>query len=155
MTDSLSFTVTDATPADAGAIADCNVRLAAETEDHPLDPATVRAGVAALLADRAKGRYFVARGPGGGVVGQLMVTTEWSDWRNGPFWWVQSVYVHRDHRGRGVFRALLGHAAGAAREAGAVGLRLYVEQDNAAAQETYRRCGFARTPYQIWERAAG
>ena len=152
------FTVSPATPDDAATIAGFNVAIAAETEDLALDPATVRAGVVALLADAGKGRYFVARpagDDGGDVCGQLMVTTEWSDWRNGDWWWVQSVYVAAPHRRRGAFAALLDHAADAALAAGAVGLRLYVERENAAAQAAYARRGFAETAYRLWERPFG
>ena len=164
------YAIGAAAPSDAAAIAEFNLRLAAETEDLRLDPATVRAGVAALLADPAKGRYFVARatagqdagGPGGSpnpqmsgaspppVVGQLMITWEWSDWRNGEFWWIQSVYVHPAHRGRGVFRELLRHVRALAKEAGAVGLRLYVEHANASAITTYERSGFSCSGYRVF-----
>ena len=149
------FVVAAASAADAAAVAAFNVAIAAETEGLTLDPAVVRAGVDALLADPAKGRYFVARPPGGGpgaVAGQLMITTEWSDWRNGDWWWVQSVYVAPAHRRRGAFGALLDHAAAAAGAAGAVGLRLYVERDNAPARAAYARRGFAETAYRLYER---
>ena len=158
-----AFAVTAAAPEDAAAIAAFNVAIAAETEDLALDPAVVRAGVDALLADPAKGRYFLARtaggrngdeggGGSGELAGQLMVTTEWSDWRNGDWWWVQSVYVAPAHRRRGAFGALLDHAAAAAGAAGAVGLRLYVERDNAPARAAYARRGFAETAYRLYER---
>ena len=141
---------------DAAAIAAFNLRLAAETEGKELDPAVVAAGVAALLADPAKGLYFLARpagaDPTGPPVGQIMVTWEWSDWRNGAFWWIQSVYVAPERRGRGAFRALLGRAAAEAGAAGAVGLRLYAERDNRAALETYARCGFSAPGYVVLER---
>jgi ribosomal protein S18 acetylase RimI-like enzyme len=110
------------------------------------------AGVEAGLADPGKACYFVAE-DGGTVVGQLMVTYEWSDWRNGWIWWVQSVYVRPDYRRRGVFRALYRHVHQAAvAERGVVGLRLYVEQDNHRAQEVYRRLGMERTRYFVLER---
>ena len=158
-----AFVVAPAAAADAGAIAAFNVALAAETEGLALDPAVVRAGVDALLADPAKGRYFLARPAGGGhgdgndggsgeICGQLMVTTEWSDWRNGEWWWVQSVFVAPGSRRRGAFGLLLDHAAAAADAAGAVGLRLYVERSNAAALRAYVARGFAETHYRLWER---
>ena len=157
-----AYAVTPATPDDAAAVAAFNCDLAAETEDLALDPAVVRAGVDALLADAAKGRYFLARPAGsatgeasGEVAGQLMVTTEWSDWRNGDWWWVQSVFVAPAHRRRGVFATLLDAAAAAADAAGAVGLRLYVERDNAPALAAYARRGFRETHYRLWERPAG
>ncbi|MFH5805122.1 GNAT family N-acetyltransferase [Alienimonas sp. DA493] len=149
-----AFVVAPAGPDDAEAIAEFNLRLAEETEGKRLDPATVRAGVAAVLADPAKGRYFVARPASGGApVGCLMVTWEWSDWRNGAFWWIQSVFVRPERRGRGAFRQLLDHAAGAAEAAGAVGLRLYAERENHAAHAVYGRCGFVAPGYVVFERS--
>ena len=147
------FAVRDAAPGDAAAIAGFNARLAAETEGKTLDPDALAAGVAAVLADPAKGRYFVAeaaetRGP----IGCLMVTWEWSDWRNGAFWWIQSVYVRPENRGRGAFRALLDRAAAEATAAGAVGLRLYAERENRGALAIYARCGFSEPGYLVLER---
>jgi len=151
-----TFHVRAATEADVPAIAEYNRRLAAETEHKRLDRATVEGGVRALVADPAKGRYFVADGVGDGVVGQVCVTCEWSDWRNGNFWWLQSVYVAAGWRGRGLFRALFAHVEREARRAGdVVGLRLYVEQDNAAAQAAYAARGMRRTGYQIYELELG
>ena len=116
-------------------------------------PPTVARGVRAALADPAKAIYFVAE-TGGLVVGQLMITHEWSDWRDGDVWWIQSVYVHPDFRRRGVFRALHEHARREARRAGAVGLRLYVERDNVRAQATYAAIGMHETAYRLYEREA-
>jgi ribosomal protein S18 acetylase RimI-like enzyme len=147
----MSLTLRSALAADAPLIAEYNQRLAQESEALALDPATLLAGVRAVLADAARGRYFVAE-RGGAVVGQLMITTEWSDWRNGWFWWVQSVYVRQDDRRQGVFRALYEHALAAARaEPGVVGIRLYVEHANAGAQQTYLRLGMRRTGYLVLE----
>ncbi len=98
----------------------------------------------------AKGRYFVAE-VDAEVVGCLMITLEWSDWRNGDLWWIQSVYVEADYRGRGVFRALHGHARQAAVEAGARGLRLYVERDNVTAIATYEKLGMKDSGYFLME----
>ena len=152
-------TVRDAAPADAEIIVAFNAALAEETEGKRLDRGVLAAGVAAVLADPAKGRYWVAVSADdpNETVGQVMVTWEWSDWRNGAFWWVQSVYVAPPHRGRGVFRALLAAVSEAADAAGAVGLRLYVESGNAPARATYARCGFAPAGYDVMERppAAG
>src|SRR5262249_25638071 len=105
------------------------------------------------LADPQRGRYFVAE-EAGRVVGQLLLTYEWSDWRDGWIWWIQSVYVHADFRRAGVFRCLYEHVAGcAAAEADrVVALRLYVERDNAAAQQTYGRMGMSGTSYLVMER---
>ena len=132
-------------------IADFNCRLAAESEGKQLNPETTRRGVQALLADPRKGRYFVAT-CAGAIVGQLMHTWEWSDWRNGEIWWLQSVYVMPEHRGRGVFRQLFERLAGEAKgRPDVVGLRLYVEQHNAAAQATYQRLGMQPGGYVVFE----
>jgi len=151
----MPFEITAATPADAETVAAFNVALAAESEDLRLDPATVRSGVEAVLTDLSKGRYFVARLTGpevrGAVIGQLMVTVEWSDWRNGPLWWVQSVYVRADHRRRGVFRALFRHVLEAARAEGSPAVRLYVEEHNKSALATYASLGLGPTGYLVLE----
>lgn len=145
-------TIRRATPADAAVVSDFNQRLAHESEGKTLDPALLRAGVAAALADPHKALYFLAEEEGV-VIGQTMVTTEWSDWRNGWFWWVQSVYVVPEARRRGVFRMLYEHVVQAARaDPGVVGLRLYVERDNHTAQGTYARLGMERTGYLVFER---
>src|SRR5215471_576165 len=88
---------------DAGVICEFNRRLAKETENKDLDAATLKAGVAAVLGDPLKGGYYVAEDDQGQIVGQLGVTFEWSDWRNGNFWWIQSVYVTAQARRHGVF----------------------------------------------------
>ncbi len=136
---------------DAATIAEFNVRMAQETEGRTLDRAILDTGVRAALADASKARYFVAEAGDGHVVGQLMITLEWSDWRNGEIWWIQSVYVHADYRGRGVFRKLYRHVAELAKQQGAAGLRLYVERENAAAQTTYAQLGMTMTHYLVME----
>jgi ribosomal protein S18 acetylase RimI-like enzyme len=113
-----------------------NLALAEETEGKRLDPATLRRGVAAVLADASKGFYLVAE-RGGRVLGQLMVTREWSDWRDGDWWWFQSVYVAPEARRQGVFQALYAEIVARSQAAGARGLRLYVENENRGAQATY------------------
>jgi GNAT superfamily N-acetyltransferase len=141
--------------ADAAQIADFNCRLAAESEDKHLDPATVLAGVEALLADSRHGRYFLAVDEPG-VAGQLLITYEWSDWRNGQFWWIQSVYVAPDFRRRGVFSALLAHVRSLAQSRSDVcGLRLYVDNDNARAIAAYEARGLAPTSYSVMELELG
>lgn len=146
-----------ATADDWQTIVDFNIRLAAETEHLRLDRATVEAGVQAALADPTKARYFVAVVEGR-VVGQLMHTFEWSDWRNGQIWWLQSVYVHPDFRGRGVFQRLFRFLQEAGeQDPEVVGLRLYVENHNAKAQAVYERLGMREAGYQVrevfWRRA--
>jgi ribosomal protein S18 acetylase RimI-like enzyme len=148
----MPLTLRRAGPGDAAVIAEFNQRLAQESEGKTLDPAVLAAGVAAGLADPDKALYFLAE-EGGAALGQVMLTKEWSDWRNGWIWWVQSVYVRPDARRRGVFRALFEHVYEAARAGPeVVGLRLYVERDNHAAQQTYQRLGMERTGYLVLER---
>src|SRR5580704_10490257 len=101
----MSLTIRPATLDDTPVICEFNRRLALESEEKVLDPAVLGAGVAALLNDPARGLYFVAQ-KGGQVVGQIMITPEWSDWRNAWMWWIESVYVRQDARRQGVFRAL-------------------------------------------------
>ncbi len=128
-----------------------NVAMALEAEHKHLDPPTVERGVRTVFESAAHGRYFVAE-TDGRVVGQAMYTREWSDWRAGDFWWFQSVYVAPDARRMGVFRALYRHIEALARADPAVcGLRLYVERDNARAQQTYRRCGMQDAGYVVME----
>jgi len=149
------FAIRDATLADGATIADYNSRMAEETEGHVLDQDTIGKGVAALLADVKKGRYWVAES-GGRIIGQLMVTYEWSDWRNGVLWWIQSVYVHPEFRRERVFSALYRHVESLAlAEPGVSGLRLYVEQDNKRAQRTYEALGMVKTSYIVMESMLG
>lgn len=140
-----------ATVDDLETIADFNARLATETEDRSLDPETLLQGVRALLSDATRGSYYVACA-NGRLVGQIMHTREWSDWRNGDIWWIQSVYVHPDHRRGGVFRALYAHVKTLAEsDQGVVGLRLYVEHNNLVAQATYEGLGMTSARYRIME----
>ena len=138
-------------PHDEAVIVTFNVALAAESEQRTLDRDTVTEGVRAVLRDPGRGRYFLAAQQDS-IVGQLMLTQEWSDWRNGTFWWIQSVYVAPQWRGRGIFRALFAHVEALSRRSREVcGLRLYVERDNARAQAIYRLCGLELTDYRIME----
>jgi GNAT superfamily N-acetyltransferase len=146
------LTIRQAAPGDAEVLAQFNVELAKESENLVLDPARVKAGVEALLRDPAKGTYFVAE-EGGAVVGQLLITHEWSDWRNGDFWWLQSVYVRSDFRRRGVFQALFDHVKASAKLKGNVaGIRLYMETNNETARAAYHRLGLKETHYEVLER---
>ena len=139
-----------ARPGDVATIVSFNLSMARETESKELDPAVLERGVAAMLADRGLGFYTLAVEQGV-PVGQIMVTTEWSDWRAAPFWWIQSVYVDPDSRRKGVYTALHRHVEDAARMAGACGLRLYVERANGGAQATYRRLGMRASGYDLFE----
>ena len=148
----IETSIRQAVLADAEIIAQFNVALARESEALELEADCVRPGVEALLRDPAKGTYFVAVSAGE-VVGQLLITHEWSDWRNGDFWWLQSVYVRADFRRRGIFRALFDFVqAKAAASRDVCGLRLYMEQDNARAREAYWRLGMEETHYRVFER---
>jgi ribosomal protein S18 acetylase RimI-like enzyme len=144
------MTVRAATLADAPRIAEFNAAMAFETEQLRLDPAAALAGAEALIREPARGRYYLACSAGE-VVGQAMITFEWSDWRNADFWWIQSVYVQPAQRGQGVFRQLYQSMEADARAARACGLRLYVEDHNTAAQATYRRLGMADRSYRVFE----
>lgn len=145
--------VRDAAPADRDFLVACARAMALETEHKELDLPTVRDGVAALLADPARGRVFVVD-VDGAPAATLMLTYEWSDWRNGFFWWIQSVYVVPARRRHGLYRLLHEHVRElAARTDGVFGLRLYVERDNANAQQTYRKMGMTETAYRIYEEA--
>jgi GNAT superfamily N-acetyltransferase len=143
--------IREARPADASIIAAFNRNLAWETEKLRLKPSLIGAGVRALLRDAAKGIYFVAE-QDGEVIGQLLITYEWSDWRNGNFWWIQSVYVAQEFRENGVFRGLFSHVEKLARSRRDVcGLRLYVEKNNRRAHQAYARLGMKHTHYEIYE----
>jgi ribosomal protein S18 acetylase RimI-like enzyme len=147
----MSVTIRRATPADEAVLIELNAALAWETEQKRLRPEVLTAGVRAVFADPAKGFYTVAE-LHGQIVGQMMVTYEWSDWRNGWFWWVQSVYVRAEARRTGVFRALYREIERqAAADPSVIGLRLYVERDNTRAQGTYRALGMVETTYGVME----
>jgi ribosomal protein S18 acetylase RimI-like enzyme len=147
----MEIRIRQATGDDLEGIVDSNIALARESEAKVLRRATVLAGVRAGLKDPKRSTYFVAE-IGEEVVGQTMVTTEWSDWRNGWFWWIQSVYVDRAHRDRGVFRALYRHIRSLARSRGDVrGLRLYVEKDNGPAISTYVHLGMKASGHVLYE----
>lgn len=146
-----SLTIRTATAADAETLAQFNEAMARETEDKPLDPDTVRAGVRRVLDGDRPGFYLVAVRDET-VVGALMITTEWSDWRNGLFWWIQSVYVRPNARRTGVYRQLHRTVRTRARESDDVcGIRLYVEKDNADARSAYEALGMTQSPYRMYE----
>ena len=135
---------------DLEAIVDGNIALAEESEGLRLDRETLRAGIRALLENRAPGRYWVAEFEGV-VVGQLLITFEWSDWRNRMVWWIQSVYVAPTARRGGIFRALYDHARREASAEGAGGLRLYVDASNTRAQAVYAAVGMNGDHYRVFE----
>jgi ribosomal protein S18 acetylase RimI-like enzyme len=140
-----------ATTHDTAILAEFNVAMAQETEARQLDLSTVTAGVRGLLENPQAGFYLVAE-EHGRVVGSLMVTFEWSDWRNKTFWWIQSVYVHPAQRRRGIFTCLFrAIQAMATSRRDVCGLRLYVEQHNHIAQATYKSLGMDETHYDMYE----
>ena len=152
--------IREASADDRALLAQWASAMAWETEHKRLDPDTLAAGIEAGLADPAKARYFIAMSEvvvAGGetiaaAVGTLMLTREWSDWRNGDWWWIQSVYVAETHRRQGVFAALYRHVETLARDTpGVVGLRLYVERENGNAQRTYAALGMVDAGYRIFE----
>lgn len=137
--------------ADCARIVEFQLAMALETEGRRLDPERLRGGVEAVFEDPRRGRYLVAE-RGRRVVGGLLLTLEWSDWRNGWFWWIQSVYTAPEARGQGVYRALHARVLEEARAAGDVcGLRLYVEEENHAAQRVYEALGMRRSTYRFYE----
>ena len=144
-------TVRRATMSDLSVIVAFNSALALETESKQLNERTLRRGVEAALRDGRRCAYFVAE-IADTVVGQTMITFEWSDWRNQWFWWIQSVYVRPENRGRGVFKALYDHIYDACCAApDTAGLRLYVEKNNEGARETYLRLGMSQASYDMFE----
>jgi GNAT superfamily N-acetyltransferase len=136
---------------DAGAIVEFQIRMARETEDVSLDRGTCERGVSAVFDDGSLGRYYVAE-RGGKVIGSLLITFEWSDWRARQVWWIQSVYVKSDERGRGVYGTLYRFIQQLARnDRGVAGIRLYVDRRNRAAQTVYERLGMNGEHYQVFE----
>lgn len=144
------ITVRAATRADQAHLAAWNAAMAWETEAKRLDPETLERGVLAIFDEPRRGFYLLAEHEGRPVA-CLMVTYEWSDWRCGDFWWIQSVYVVESARRLGVFRALYDDVARRAKTARAVGLRLYVETENERAQKTYAGLGMERCHYFMYE----
>ena len=158
MDDTLSVLVRPAVLSDLDSLVIGNAALAWETEQRQLDRTRLRSGVLALLQDPQKGWYIVAEattttsGPRS-IVGQLLVTFEWSDWRNGNFWWLQSVYVEPAYRRKNVFKRLYAYVRKEAerQQEEICGFRLYVEQENAIAHQSYDRVGFQEAPYRMYE----
>jgi GNAT superfamily N-acetyltransferase len=143
--------IRDATAADGPRIVEFQLAMARETEGIELDPEVLRCGVAAVFAEPGLGRYFVAV-LDGAVVGSLMITYEWSDWRNGMVWWIQSVYVIPEARGTGVYRRLYEAIQSLVRgSVGIRGIRLYVDTRNAPAQKVYERLGMNGEHYRVFE----
>jgi len=151
----MDILIRDAEPTDWAAIAEYNRLLATETEDKELDWDVISEGVKKVLGDIHKGRYFVAEAEGR-IIATTMITYEWSDWRDGWIWWIQSVYVHPDFRGQGVFSGLYRHVEALAEASGEVrAIRLYVLTSNKRARATYHKLGMAETGYTVLEAGDG
>ncbi len=155
MPSQVEFRIRHGGPEDIAAIASFNTRMARETEGMSLDHDTITAGVRGMVEHPERGFYLVVEtGPAGKpfIVASLMVTMEWSDWRNGMFWWIQSVYVLPEYRRRGLYRSLYDRVRDLATGAtGVCGFRLYVEKDNHAAKSTYCALGMSETAYRMYE----
>ena len=136
---------------DVAMIAGFNAAMALETEGLTLDLEVLTPGVHGLIEKPEYGYYLLVE-DNFEVVGQTLITYEWSDWRNGPFHWIQSVYVAPSHRGRKVFSALHREVESRARDAGACGLRLYVERENVKAIEVYSHLQYKETHYKFLEK---
>jgi GNAT superfamily N-acetyltransferase len=147
----MNITSRRAVAADITTIAMFNQSMARETEDKLLATKTIMSGVEHMVENTDLGFYLVAEAEGG-VVGCLGITYEWSDWRNGLFWWIQSVFVDKEYRGQGAFRQLYDHVTRLAKEEPKVcGIRLYVEDDNTGARHTYAALGMTETSYKLLE----
>ena len=144
------ITVRKAEPSDAVAIADFQVKMAWETESYRLDPETVTKGVDAVFRDGSKGQYWVADSDGNPIA-SLLITYEWSDWRNTNIWWIQSVYVIPEFRLKGVYRSMYSVIKEESDKEGIPGLRLYVELNNLRAQKTYSSLGMSGDHYRLFE----
>ena len=136
---------------DASAMVEFNQAMALETEGKTLDSQILMSGVGAVFHDDKKGFYVVAEDEGK-IVGGLMVTFEWSDWRDGWFWWIQSVYILPDYRGKRIYSLLYQFVKDEANKQGDVcGFRLYVEKENERAQKVYEKLGMEKTYYLMYE----
>lgn len=143
--------IRDAKPDDARFLSKNNEYMAMETENRHLDPDIVARGVSILLNNPGRGRYLIAEYEGK-PIGQCMITYEWSDWRCGDFWWIQSVYIEPEFRRKGVFTAMYSHIMNMADKSDLVaGVRLYVEKENIPAQQTYLKLGLNHAPYTMFE----
>lgn len=140
-----------ATEHDVDSLVAFNKAMALETENKYLDGDVLRSGVEAVFADERRGFYVVAE-HGGKIVGGLMITYEWSDWRNAWFWWIQSVYVLPEARGQKIYEHLYDFVTSKAADAGNVcGFRLYVEKENTRAQNVYKKVGMTASHYLMFE----
>jgi len=147
------ISIRQATINDLSMVMEYNVDLASETEGKLLELGRLKRGIEAVLQNPENGFYLIAENCASGqVAGQMLITYEWSDWRNGVFWWLQSVYVQKSCRRRGVFRRLYNHVMKEAQShQKVVGLRLYVEKENHLAQQVYQELGLLPSGYHVYE----
>ena len=143
--------IRNAEPKDIETIAKYNIKMALETENKVLDEEIITAGVSSIINDSSKGIYWVME-MDKIIIGQLMVTYEWSDWRNGMMWWIQSVYVPKEYRRQGVYSKMYNNLLDIAQiDSECCGIRLYVETDNKKARQTYEKLGMKNAGYEIME----
>lgn len=136
---------------DADSLVEFNKAMALETEGKELDPDVLQSGVEAVFSDEKKGFYVVAEEEAK-IIGGLMITYEWSDWRNAWFWWIQSVYILPEARGRQIYSRLYEFVKEQAAKQGDVcGFRLYVETENTHAQLVYEKVGMKASHYLMYE----
>jgi GNAT superfamily N-acetyltransferase len=148
---SINIRIREAVKSDIPVLVEFNQALAQETEDMQLNPETLASGISNALS-RDECHYFIAE-LNGQVAGQTMITYEWSDWRNGIMWWIQSVFVSPEHRGKGVFPALFQHVEQLAKKHPDVkALRLYVMQNNQSGKNTYTSLGMSDSGYVVYEK---
>ena len=144
------ITIRKAKKTDAEQIIAFQLAMARETEELELNKKVLSEGVKRVFDQPSKGQYFVAES-GGSVVASLLITYEWSDWRNADVWWFQSVYVIAEFRRKGIFRMMYNHVKDEARQNGIAGLRLYVESNNLPARKTYEAMGMSSEHYTMYE----
>lgn len=147
----MSIHIRYAEQTDTAILAGFQLKMAEETESLKLDEETVADGVLQLIGDRSKGFYLLAENNNGDVAGCLVITYEWSDWRNGWIWWIGSLFVEKNYRKQGVFRLLLDRVQALAAQQDVKAIRLYVDEHNEAAQKVYLRSGFKKSNYEVFE----
>ncbi len=136
---------------DINSLVDFNIKMAKETENKILNKKIVTKGVSEVLTDTTLGYYVIAKNKNT-ILGSLMITYEWSDWRNGMFWWIQSVYVEKEYRQQGVYKKMYSYIKDKAlKDNSCTGIRLYVEQENKIAQSVYTKLEMKETHYKLFE----
>jgi GNAT superfamily N-acetyltransferase len=146
----MEIRIREATVTDTPPIIEFQQAMARETESIELDAPVVTRGVHAVFDDPSRGRYFIAEA-GEEVIASLLITYEWSDWRNGNVWWIQSVYVRPAFRRRGIYARMYEQVKAIAESENVRGIRLYVDRRNTPAQDVYRRCGMNGEHYLVFE----